>query len=197
MRYDLIAAVLLAGAAQASLAEDAHWSGAYVGLSTANSNGSHEYSDGDGYDLGGKTTGAFGGYLWEKKNVVYGVDANFSNGAVYESERDGSSSYEGYYQYDHFAELTGRLGYAVGKVLVYSTLGLSQTQFHAAIGDPDAVDTKMSGLAYGLGADYKVAQKFFVGAQYLHRSYDFYDLKQNVDISAKLNTVTLRIGMAF
>lgn len=55
----------------------------------------------------------------------------------------------------------------------------------------------VNGNLFGLGAEYKVNEKFFVGAEILRRNYDFYDPFQDDDIEAKMNSFGLRAGISF
>ena len=199
MRIVLCSAAMIMMTTTATLAQGVDWTGAYGGISAATHTGSQVYDDGgpgDVYDLEGPAFGAFGGYMWASGNLVYGAEAAVSFGGVYEVSLDGVTSYKDEYEYDRFFDLKGRLGYAAGNVLVYGTLGVSQTQYQADI-TGDQVNTNVTGVIYGLGADYKVTDSYFVGAEYLRRNYDFYESQQDVSIGADVNTFTLRVGLKF
>ena len=131
MRQLICAASMVAMAATAAVAQDSGWTGGYGGLSMATQSGSHEYSDGDVYDLEGPAFGAFGGYMWGNGALVYGAEAAITFGGVYEVDQDGSDSYKDEYEYQRFFDLKGRVGYAVNNFLVYGTLGMSRTEFKA------------------------------------------------------------------
>ncbi|MEI6797627.1 MAG: outer membrane beta-barrel protein [Pseudomonadota bacterium] len=197
MRHILLALSTVAAAASAATAQDVPWKGAYGGLTRANNLGDDDYSIDLSYDLEGQTTGAFAGYLWAKNKMVYGVETAVTLGKVYEVEKDGSFRFEDDYQYERFFDLKGRFGYSAGHVLLYSLLGLSHTDFRADMRRAYEIDTSTNGLMYGVGADYRVAGQTFIGVEYLRRSYDFYEPLQDVDISSKINTLTLRVGMEF
>ena len=199
MRIVLCSAAMIMMTSTATLAQGVDWTGAYGGISAATQTGTHSYDGGgpgDVYDLEGPAFGAFGGYMWASGNLVYGAEAAVSFGGVYEMTLDGATSYKDDYEYDRFFDLKGRLGYAAGNVLVYGTLGVSQTQYQADI-TGDQVNTNVTGVIYGLGADYKVTDSYFVGAEYLRRNYDFYESQQGVSIGADVNTFTLRVGLKF
>lgn len=204
MKRFLGAASILAASATASLAQDPDWTGAYGGLTAAHSTGFHDYSPDFGpsgnYDIEGPSFGGFFGYMWGKGNLVYGAELAAVLSGVYETDVDGTNpwfSYNNEYEYHHFVDLKGRFGYATGRFLVYGTLGASWARFDANIGEPDQVNSNVSGLAYGVGADYRLTDRMFVGAEYLRRNYGFHEAQQDVDIDARIDTITLRLGMKF
>ena len=178
--------------AGAGFAQD--WSGFYAGASMATHSGSHEYNnDGDPYDLEGPAFGIFAGYMMSSGNLSYGAELAASKGGVYEYYAPSDISYKDEYEYTSFIDLKGRLGYSMNNVLLYGTLGLSRGHF---ISDVDN-SLNTSGTVFGFGADYKVNEKFFVGAEYLRRNYDFYDPFQGDDIEARINSFSLRAGVSF
>ena len=200
MRIVLCSAAMIMMTTTATLAQGVDWTGAYGGISAATQTGTHSYDGGgpgDVYDLEGPAFGAFGGYMWASGNLVYGAEAAVSFGGVYEMTLDGATSYKDEYEYDRFFDLKGRLGYAAGNFLVYGTLGVSRTVFQSDIDGDDPLNINTNGLIYGLGADYKVTERYFVGAEYLRRNYDFFDSGQDVDIGSEINTFTLRVGLKF
>lgn len=195
----IIIAAVLSLASGAAAAQGTEWTGLYGGVSMATTSGSHDYSDDDFYDLEGPAFGAFGGYMWGNGNLVYGAEVALTLGGVYEVEleRDGGESFKDSYEYDRFVDVKGRLGYAVSDFLVYGTLGMTQGRFKADIGSSDQVNTYPTGVAYGLGADYSFGDRFFAGADYTRRDFDFFEDNQAVDIDANLDVLTLRLGMKF
>lgn len=199
MRFLFGAASIVAMTTTAGLAQDTTWTGAYGGVSMATHSGSHEYNDSGetDYDLEGPAFGAFGGYMWGNGNLVYGAEAAISLGGVYEVDADDGDTYKDEYEYSRFIDVKGRVGYAVSDFLVYGTLGVSSARFDSDIGAPDQAKINTSGMIVGLGADYRIADSYFVGAEYLHRDYDFFDDGQEDDITAKIDTFTLRVGMKF
>jgi outer membrane immunogenic protein len=194
----LIAGALVLGAGYAS-AQGLEWTGAYGGVSMATNSGEHEY-DNSGtvdYDLEGPAFGAFGGYLWGNGAVVYGAEAALTFGGVYEVDPETDTTYKDEYEYDQFIDVKGRVGYAAGDFLVYGALGMSWTRFQSNIGGKGSETINTSGMVYGIGADYRIADRYFAGAEVLRRTYDFYDAGQDVDIDAEMDTFTLRVGMRF
>jgi outer membrane immunogenic protein len=199
MRRILVTASLFAFSAGMTLAQGIDWTGGYGGVSMATHSGTHEYDDSgeDDYDLEGPAFGAFGGYMWGNGNLVYGVEGAISLGGVYEVTTDDTTTYKDEYEYTRFIDVKGRVGYAVSNFLLYGALGMSQARFESDIGSSDQANTNTSGMVFGLGADYQIADRYFVGAEYLRRDYDFFDSGQSVDIDAEIDTFTLRAGMKF
>lgn len=186
------AAVLLT-VASASFAQDL--TGFYAGGSMATHSGGHVYDgdSGDPYDLEGPAFGVFAGYMMTSGNLSYGGEIAASRGGVYEYYSPSDTSYKDEYEYTSFIDLKGRLGYSMNSVMLYGTVGLSRGHFVS-----DVVDSiNVNGNLFGLGAEYKVNEKFFVGAEYLRRNYDFYDPFQDSDIEAKVDSLSLRAGISF
>jgi opacity protein-like surface antigen len=168
--------------------------GFYGGLSMATHDGTHDYDDGDSeYDLEGPAFGGFVGYMVTGSKLSYGGELAVSKGGVYEVSTDGETTYKDEYEYTRFIDLKGRVGYNVSNVMLYGTVGLSRAHFISDV--DDSVNAK--GYLLGVGAEYKINDKFFVGAEYLHRNYDYVDPFQEVDIDANINSVGLRAGISF
>ena len=184
--------------ASAGFAQGSDWTGAYGGLVASFNTGTNNYMTGiEGpFYLEGKTLGAFGGYLWGTGKIVYGAEAEVSVGKVYEVEQSDGYSYEDRFQYERFYDLKGRFGYIVDDFLIYGTLGVSRALYKSDIGQ-DENHTNSTGTLYGLGVDYKFSDRYFGGAELLRRNFDFYDVGQGLDIPGQINTLTLRVGMAF
>lgn len=74
-----------------------------------------------------------------------------------------------------------RLGYDLGRVMLYGSLGYSE------IGD--GTGNTEDGTSYGFGVDYEAKEKFVLGAEVQRDSYDFEGI--SMDITA------LRVRMSF
>lgn len=180
--------MIATGVASAASAQD--WAGFYGGLSIATNDGTQDYDfDGDtDYDLSGQAFGLFAGYNVSSGPLVYGGELAFSRGGVYEEELDNSQSYQGEFEYTYFADLKGRLGYSTGNVLLFGTVGYSFTEF---LSSTDTYDT--DGPIFGVGVDYMVQDRYFIGAELLNRSYDV-----DVDgFESEINSLSLRGGLTF
>jgi opacity protein-like surface antigen len=195
MRFISIAVSLFIVSASVGQAQVGTWTGAYGGITKAANSGTDVYSggefDGLSWDIDGQPFGVFAGYLWNRENMIYGAETAVTLGKVYEEGQ------EEYFQFDRFVDMKARLGSIAGNALVYGTLGVSRARFNAFIGSEREVSTNALGMVYGIGVEYKFAARYFIGAEYLRRSYSFYEAAQAADIDAKINSVTLRIGMQF
>ncbi len=195
MRTTLACSVTLLVLATGSVsAQGLDWGGVYGGVAMATSTGSHEYvGEDDFYDLEGPNFGAFAGYMWDQGNLTYGAEVAASRGGIYEVTVDGVTSYKDEYEYTRFLDVKGRVGYSLNNVLLYGTLGVSRARFISGV--TESTDT--TGMILGVGADYQIADRYFVGAEYQRRNFDFYDADQDVDIDAKIDSFSLRAGIRF
>lgn len=193
MRTVVLCGVAMLAVAGAASAQDP--TGFYAGGSMATHSGSQVYDGdvGDPFDLEGPAFGLFAGYLMTKGNLSFGGEVSVSKGGVYEYDPVFDESFKDEYEYTEFIDLKGRLGYTVSNVMLYGTAGLSRTNFVS-----DVVDSvNANGNLYGLGAEYKVNEKVFVGAEYLRRNFEFNDPFQSVDIDAEMDSLSLRAGVSF
>jgi hypothetical protein len=170
-------------------AAQSDWSGFYAGLTAGIADGEQDYDfDGDAdYNLEGRPLGLFAGYDQVAGQLLYGGEIALIRGDVYEVEF-GGTAYPGEYEYQNFVDFKARVGYPLGSALLYGTFGYSFTEFFSL---PTSYDT--GGAIYGLGIDYQIAGRYFVGAEYLHREYtipiDAFD--------SSIDTLSLRAGMRF
>jgi outer membrane immunogenic protein len=127
-----------------------------------------------------------GGYNLSSGPFVYGAEIAFLSGSVYEEDLNGVDTYPDY-EFTQFVDLKGRLGYATGDFLVYGALGYSFADWSESGADYDA-----EGWLAGVGVDYAVGGKYFVGAEYVMR-----DLHANYPFDATVNTFSVRAGIRF
>jgi outer membrane immunogenic protein len=124
------------------------------------------------------------GYNWQRGNYVLGAAIDISKLSVKQSS--GTAWMDGLdavpdtdtasVSVDYVATLRARLGYAVSNnLLLYGTGGLAAVRFTGGYYDTDAIagdktsDTQWAlGWAAGAGADYRIAQNWFVRGEYLH-----------------------------
>lgn len=191
-----LAFVSMAGAAPAQ-----DWTGVYGGLSASRSTGGMDAFDssapGSSFyspDLEGRQTGAFLGYALQQGNLVYGGELAWGSGDI--ADMVIPQNHLG-----PMLDLKARVGYAMGKTLIYGTLGWTRTGMDAlnvpAANEPFPV----TGVAYGLGVDMMVGARMFLGAEVLRRDLE---IKEG-DIPGfpteyaehALTTVTLRLGLRF
>ncbi|CAN1552723.1 Outer membrane protein beta-barrel domain containing protein [Paracoccaceae bacterium] len=110
--------VALVALADTAVAQD--WSGAYVGVQSANSSYTNSFFVNDvfdsSFDGGGSMNGVFAGYNHQIGNLVLGGEIAFLSG---EPALDAFPDYF----YTDMLDLKARAGYAFGRVLPYAVVG--------------------------------------------------------------------------
>ena len=122
------------------------WTGFYVGVGIGN----FEFDE-DGLSDDTRSTMLYGGYLHDFGRVVAGGELYFANMEDYDGAFAGSEDSE--------VGLRARLGYDLGRVLPYATVGM--TRF-----DSTAYTESDTYFGYGLGAEVQVTDRFRLGAEY-------------------------------
>lgn len=147
------------------------WTGFYAGLQYGKGNAEPNYAADEDFD----SYGLHGGYLRDFGKFVAGGElsydkTDFDNGGDADLWR-----------------LRARAGYDMGRFLPYVTLGAAHVS-----GDNDLSET---GVTYGVGADFKLTDKFTVGAEYSRADFkDVFDV-DNADIDTDL--VQIRASYRF
>lgn len=168
------------------------WSGFYGGVSAGSITGDWQHLDSgsgaitnDGPYSNGRIAGAFAGYHVQRGAMVYGGELaiNRARDLCFEEYPEECS--------DKFVDLKGRAGYATGSALFYGVLGVSRAEYDYA-GDLFT----LSGLTYGIGVDYAIQGRYFVGGEVLRRDLEndafFGDITEH-----DFTSVTIRFGMNF
>jgi len=154
--------------------------GFYVGAAAGRAMG-----DGTPFDFGdGTAYGAVVGYSMQRGSLVYGVELGHS--AV-----DGLNV--GPIDIDRVTDLRGRLGHVTGDLMVYGALGWSWSHAeHSTTGAEGDLD----GANFGVGLEYNVNERLFVGADYTLRDVSgIYGAATDMDVD--LNSLSLRVGFRF
>ena len=170
------------------------WSGFQLGFSAGRSAGSHDYYDDaaltsfiTGYDVSGPLYGAFAGYNMQSGNMVYGVELAYSAANV---QIDGGAFPD--YAYDRVIDLKGRVGYAMGNVLVYGEIGGSAAHWGGPL-----EDANISGLLVGAGVDVALGDRAFVGLEYVMRNLQGPETLNAIYLATRQQSVQLRVGINF
>ncbi len=143
-------------------ASSTDWSGLYLGAFASTEAGVFTYfPSGDMFDLTGNMAGGFAGYNIQRGNLVFGGEVNYSAGTV---ALETSPTLE----YSNLIDVNARIGYTVGRALVYATVGGSFGDWNEEITDTTGMFSA-SGFNYGIGVDFMVTEKIFVGAAYINR----------------------------
>ncbi len=177
-----------------SVAQEAGaWAGFNIGLQASKGEGYQLYLPDNGdYDLVGKGLGGFVGYMMTSGAWAYGGELAYARSDYHEIEEDGSSEYPEY-NFNHTLDLKARVGYAVDRALVYGVLGYGWSEYEDGDEDPTSL-YNVKGAIFGLGVDYLVSDRVFLGAEVLHRDIGESDAEY---FDADLTTVTLRAGLKF
>lgn len=184
--------VLAAACLAASPGAAQDWGGFYGGLSVGKINGDWQHVDSgsggitnDGPYSSGRIAGAFVGYNVQSGPMVYGGELaiNRANDLCFEEYPEECT--------DKFVDLKGRVGFASGAALIYGVLGVSRAEYDY-VGTPFT----LSGLSYGIGVDYSIQGRYFVGGEILRRDMEndefFGDITEH-----DFTSVTVRFGMNF
>ncbi|WP_181409848.1 outer membrane protein [Martelella alba] len=97
----------------------------------------------------------------------------------------------------------GRLGYALGNALLYSTGGLAIQSVHDQIGSDDSTST-VYGYTFGAGVDYAFTSRLFGRIEYRYTGFPTASISGGLlagygkaDLDVHSNTVTAAIGLHF
>lgn len=191
MLATVASAALIAGVAHAGgptvVADDApvaaapeaiDWSGLRLGIAFSKPTGDNFWAErslsaeSSADDWSGTMPSVSVGYDWQHGNLVYGavlsvhggdMNANPTTGSIF-----GCTGCET--SVDKLATLRGRLGWALGKTLVFASAGAARANALGSAGDGTVTtgEDKLSGWIAGLGVEHFISQKLTVSAEYLH-----------------------------
>ncbi|MEX3015593.1 outer membrane protein [Gymnodinialimonas hymeniacidonis] len=134
------------------------------------------------YPQEGDAWGGFAGYNFQNGGFVYGGEVRM----LHFIDADTIST-----RLEDVIDLRARAGYALGDdVLVYAAAGYSTGNYWFA-----GVDTTVSGLNFGAGAEFNVTDRLFVGFDYTSRELEMDPAVPRLE--GPLNTATLRVGFRF
>ncbi|WP_127106124.1 outer membrane protein [Pararhodobacter zhoushanensis] len=158
------------------------WEGFYGGLSYSSVRG-HVDASGTIASMDNDTgPGAFVGYNWQRGNVVFGGELNYT---------DFDTPYPGFINRQRNAlELRGRVGYAANNVLFYGFVGAARSEIFGS-----GSWNNQSGHSYGLGVQYHITRGAFVGLEAVRR-----EVGANiggVQADTQIDSVAFRLGYQF
>ncbi|MCF6272039.1 MAG: porin family protein [Rhodobacteraceae bacterium] len=172
------------------------WSGFYAGAQLAYGGGVLGMEQGtgslieDGFGLD-PFYGGFAGYNKQWGRFVVGGELAYAFG-TYDNfnilDQAGSTTLK------NLGDAKLRLGFAVGRALPYAALGYSWSKLEATTPVPESID--MRGVNLGLGLDFLVTERIFVGAELMSRGLVGTDAAGDSVVAAS-RTVNLRVGMKF
>ena len=169
------------------------WSGAYIGGVYATASGDNAYNYFDGpvafYAIEGNAFGGFAGYRHDIGAFVLGGEATylFAND-LHEIDQIPE------YSYNSLLDLKATVGYDLGRALLYVEGGYSVASFYTEAADKNT----MNDWLFGAGVDYKLGERYFIGAEYIYRDLrntEFWDV--NDGLSGQISALQVRAGMSF
>lgn len=159
----------------AALPVDAQWTGFYLGLGGTRADGENNWSERGGPstassgDLTGTLTTFSAGHDWQRGNLVFGVGISASTGDARADVTSGVMSCTGCVTtIDKLATLQGRVGFAMGKTLVYATAGAARANVAGTTAGGLIVQGQdtLTGWTAGLGVEHFIGQKVTLSAEY-------------------------------
>lgn len=157
------------------------WSGFYLGAQIGT--GGVDYTSTAGGPVlmsdDFNTYGLHAGYMHDLGRAVIGGELDYDMANLDSDDRDVS-----------LFRLKARVGYNAGNFLPYFTAGLARLK-----GDKDdAPRLSDTGSFYGIGAAYKISERFTVGGEYLKHDFDDFD---DSGFDLDVDSFTLRASYNF
>jgi outer membrane immunogenic protein len=213
--FFLLAAAVAVASAGTATAQQAPWSGFYLGGHLGGS-----WGDFGGSDLDGFVGGLHGGYNLQNGNIVYGVEADISwSGADGKSSGTtaagacpivvvavvacpAAATSSASVDLDWLASLRARLGVTFGNVLVYGTGGVGWGNVDlridaGALGASSSSNTHVGWVAGG-GVEMRITRNISGRAEVLHyglgsETYNVLGTATKID----LDTTVVRAGLSY
>lgn len=207
----LTALAAIASADENRIATDPNsFEGAYVGgiLGLAVGNGvtdSPLLSGGtvvESFDPGiGRIQGFYAGYNFQNGNFVYGAEAVYAGlvGVIVDTNLEDREVMQ-------VLDVRGRLGYVLGDLMFYGTLGWSSVQMHVHPGTlfkkldnrPNRPhDAALDGVNYGFGVEYNINNHWSAGVDFTHRSLSGEFPEATKKSKLDLDTLSIRLAYRF
>ncbi|MDO5605121.1 MAG: porin family protein [Paracoccus sp. (in: a-proteobacteria)] len=159
-------------------ASPSDWSGFYAGLQYGKGSGDLSLNnETESSDF--KAYGLHAGYMHDFGNFVLGGELDYNKLDIDNVDDKGDMT-----------RLRARAGYDLGRVLPYVTLGAARIS-----ADVSGYDIKETAVTYGIGADFKVTERFVVGAEYSKQ--DFSDVADTNGLDLDSDMVQLRASFRF
>ena len=187
------------------------WTGLYVGghagLLTGNTQGGPDFGGGffdTDYDMNGGLYGGQIGYNYQMGSTVLGIEASYSGSNAQGDGPTGLPILTSHRELDWLATVTGRVGYAMDKSLVYVKGGVAWGEVST---DVDFFNFPILsgsethvGWTAGLGFEHAITNNITARIEYAHidlgsKDHDLGPLDSNVD--AEFDSITVGINYKF
>ncbi len=131
------------------------------------------------------------GYNFQRGNFVFGPEIALFNGEseVGDEFQIGGATTASDAEVGFGGRLMGRAGYSFGRFMPYVAVGASYLEV-----ENDGDDLSDTGIAYGLGGDFLVTDRFMVGLEYVQNDFDEFD---DSDTDVDYETIGLKASFRF
>ena len=145
------------------------WTGFYAGAQYGK--GNFKLSLGDAEDENDMDAyGLHGGYLRDFGKFVLGGELDYNKLDIDNVDDKGD-----------LTRLRAKAGYDMGRFMPYVTLGVAKLSI-----DSGAYDISETDVTYGIGGDFKVTDKFTVGAEYSKQDFSDVDDVDGLDLDTDM-----------
>lgn len=166
--------------------------GGHIGLAKAESELEFLGVDVVEMDDEGFAGGVHIGYNWQRGDVVYGIEADYTfTGIDYDLTFPGGSIELA--SIDGLGSVRGRVGYAINNLLLFATAGVAWKNTDTIV----PVDLDDTGYVLGAGAELKVGQKYSIKAEALHYSFDNESIFGAGVVDVDTDVTVVRTGLTF
>ena len=204
-----------------ALAQTKNWSGGYLGLHVGGADHSVDWTDlADDWITGrrsfgskGFVAGAVAGWNFQRGDVVYGVEADFSLGNI--SDRSTPAEYNGNYdgiiynKVNWLSTIRGRVGLVRDRMLFFATAGVAIEDLTARLESVTYPDEEFGnilgvkvGWVGGAGIEYAATDAMSINIQGLYHRFGNDRAGQMSDpdeimVVSDQSIVTVRVGVNF
>lgn len=154
------------------------WTGFYAGAQYGKGSADLSYNGVDD-DRDTDNYGLHGGYLRDFGKFVLGGELDYNKIDIDDVDDKGD-----------LTRLRARAGYDMGRFMPYVTLGVAKLS-----ADTGTYDISETDVTYGIGGDFKVTDKFTVGAEYSKQDFSDVDDVDGLDLDTDM--VQLRAAYHF
>jgi outer membrane immunogenic protein len=153
----------------------------------------------------GITGGVFGGYQQQSGNIVYGLEADVDV-SDYDDTRPAFTGGSATQEVGVQGSLRGRLGYALGRTMVYGTAGGAvadiETSATDRLGNSGGTDDARFGWTVGAGVEHAITDQMFVRGEYRYTDYgdETFDLGPaggSATVDTNIHTAKVGVGFKF